>query len=67
MIHLSHTVSGGEIGNQLANDEEELAYALAAIALVGVDDNAVADYLSGEDRERVRTLCNAIALSLADE
>lgn len=67
MIHLTHSVTGGQIGNELAGDEEELAYALAAIAERGVDDNAVADYLNGEDRERVRDLCNAIALSLADD
>ncbi len=67
MIHLTHSVSGSEIGGQLASDEEELAYTLATIAELGVDDNAVADYLSGKDRERVRDLCNAIALSLADD
>lgn len=67
MIHLSHFISGGQIGNELANDEEELAYALAAIAEAGVNDIEVADYLSGDDRDRVRNLCNAIVLSLSED
>ena len=67
MIHLSHSVTGGQIGSELAHDEEELAYALSAIAEIGVDDQSVADHLSGEDRDRVRDLCNSIALSLAED
>ena len=65
MIHLSHLVSGGQIGNELADDEEELAYALAAIAMVGVDKKAVADHLSSDDRERVRDLCASLARELS--
>lgn len=67
MIHLTHSVSGGQIGRELAGDDEELAYALVALAEYGVDDEALSEYLTGEDRERVRHMCNAIALTLADD
>lgn len=67
MIHLSHSVSGGQIGSELACDDEELAYALVALAEAGVDDEALSEYLTGEDRDRVRHMCNAIALTLAEE
>lgn len=66
MIPLTHTVSGSQIGDALADDEEEIAFALAAIAARGVDEQAVADYIMDDDRTKVRDLCNAIAASLAD-
>lgn len=43
MIHLSHSITGGQIGAELANDEEELAYALVAIAEGGPSDSEIAD------------------------
>lgn len=69
MIDLTLSVSGSQIGNELAHDAEELAYALAAICEAGVDelDREIAEHLYGEQREQVRDLCIAISLSLADE
>ncbi|KRS15633.1 hypothetical protein [Roseovarius indicus] len=67
MIHLNHSVTGGQIGAELANDEEELAYALVAIAEAGPSDTEIADHLHGSDREAVRDFCNALAITLADD
>ncbi|MEM9579086.1 MAG: hypothetical protein AAF891_00245 [Pseudomonadota bacterium] len=67
MIELSHSVSGGQIGTELANDEEELGYTLVAIAEAGIDDTAIADFLTTNQRREVCDLCNSIALSLADD
>lgn len=67
MIHLTHSVSAGAIGTELANDEEELAYALASIAEAGPSDTEIADHLHGSDREAVRDFCNALAITLADD
>ena len=62
MIHLSHSVSGSQIGAELAVNQEELAYALVAIAEGVPDDTELLYYLSGEDQRKVRDLCNAIAV-----
>lgn len=65
MIHLSHSVSGGQVGTELGHDEEELAYALKAIADVGPDLNAVADYLKDLGHDRVLALCQELAQELS--
>ena len=67
MIHLSHSVTGGQIGTELAGDEEELAYALVAIAEHGPDIAELRDYLSGSQQKEVIDLCNAIAIELGDD
>lgn len=64
MIHLTHSVSGNQIASELARDEEELAETLANLANLGPDWSAVADYLDGDDRERVFTLCQSLAKEL---
>lgn len=55
MITLTHSVSGSEVGRELINDAEELAYALIEMS----DQSAlnigpqVADVLYGDDRKKV--------------
>lgn len=55
MITISTQVSGSQIGSELANDTEELAYALVALADdVGLDGmREVAEYMDEHDAKNV--------------
>lgn len=64
MIHLTHTVSGPEIGRELANDPEEAIWALEALAADATEFffSEVADLIAGQTAKDV----SAFARRLAD-
>lgn len=66
MVTFVLTASGGEVGTQLAEDEEELADALASIAAAGPDLDAIAENLGTTDTDAVRAFCERLALVLAE-
>lgn len=62
MIHLTHSVSGSEIGNELMNDPEEAMYALEALADgdgMLIDD--ICDMISGQTAEKVSQFARRLA------
>ena len=67
MIHLTHSVTGAQVGEELGNDEEELAYALVAIADQKPDLDELRDNLGGVNQRIVRDFCNSIAIALGDD
>jgi hypothetical protein len=68
MIYIHHGLAGEVIGDALADDLEETAYAFAALANRGVDANALADYInSDEDRKAVRRMCAEIVRELLEQ
>ncbi|MES2667900.1 MAG: hypothetical protein V4712_17585 [Pseudomonadota bacterium] len=65
MISLEHSVSGSELGQKLAYDEEELGYALVAVMDTIKDAKALGQELEGhllaDDGSRLIVFLRALA------
>ena len=62
MIHLTHSVSGGEIGVALAEEPEELLEALEALAgRYGMFRDDVLDMIAGTRADNIARFCRDLA------